>query len=909
MNCNKTNRNKIYGSILALSACLGLSFLTACGGSSKTTTPTNTVAITASSGGGQSAQVSTAFAAPLVANVTTGGTVTSGASVTFTCPASGASCTFASNGTATETDTTDVNGNATSSAVSANSTAGAYTVTAGTGSVSANFSLTNNAAPVPTIGATSGGGQSTVISTPFAASLIATVTLSGSGDSGVSVTFTCPAAGASCTFASTGTATETDTTDVNGNATSSAVSANATAGGYTVSADFAGDTGSPASFGLNNTSGTPAAIVPTSGGGQSTTVSTAFGAPLVATVTDATSIPVQGVAVTFTAPSSGASGTFASNGTSTETDTTDVNGNATSSTLTANATSGSYNVSADFAGDLGSPATFALTNAGAAAGTNNWVFYANGMEAINDGPNYYALAGAVTIDASGDILAGEEDYNDAFGVTSPGEPTPDTIAPANAALVVDPSTGQGTLTLTSSYTSTGVNGVQTFALQFVNSSHALIMQFDGTATSSGSFDLQTPCCSGGGGATNGLAFTMSGVDNEYNTLAFGGVFSIGGGGGGSPTFNFTADFNDAGTISTGNSYTGTSTNGDNFNRGVITGLSNPITDSPISVAYYLVGPSSTVGVPTAVRLIDVDFEDSASGSAYSQGTNFTGGGSGSLTGNFVFANAANTWLGGAATLGQFTTDGDGNITAGVADDNELINGIGEINDAAISGNYAIGPNGYGTFNLTQATTLGTVSALGLYDTDPTVNLNDPNNPTGGGGALLLDLDDDLPGVTGVVVPQTDNNASDFNGNYAGGIQNVNVLSEDCPYCEFDILMQGSIVAGGTLSLTGDVNDPFGTLLGVPTATSGDAFSGTLAPYSPSVGPYYMPVTATIDGETGGFGYDIYQASAGQLFWIDISVNGSDQTLGVALGPVQQQGDLSGIPAKKSAAKTKAKTKH
>src|SRR5262249_49849318 len=47
-----------------------------------------------------------------------------------------------------------------------------------------------------------------------------------------------------------------------------------------------------------------------SGTPQSTTVATAFGSALQAKVVDGSSNPVSGVAVTFTAPSSGASATF-----------------------------------------------------------------------------------------------------------------------------------------------------------------------------------------------------------------------------------------------------------------------------------------------------------------------------------------------------------------------------------------------------------------------------------------------------------------------------------------------------------------------------------------------------------------------------------------------------------------------
>ena len=67
---------------------------------------------------------------------------------------------------------------------------------------------------------------------------------------------------------------------------------------------------------------------------------------------------MSGVTVTFTAPSSGASGTFAGGA---NTATTNSSGVATSAVFTANSTAGSYTVSASVGG-VSTPASFALTN-------------------------------------------------------------------------------------------------------------------------------------------------------------------------------------------------------------------------------------------------------------------------------------------------------------------------------------------------------------------------------------------------------------------------------------------------------------------------------------------------------------------------------------------------------------------
>ncbi len=110
-------------------------------------------------------------------------------------------------------------------------------------------------------------------------------------------------------------------------------------------------------------------LIATSGSGQTTTINTSFAGELVATLASPTGVGVPDVSVTFTAPATGASLTFASTGTNTETVLTDANGRATSSIMTANETAStylggrafqSYTVTASAAGV--SSATYLLTN-------------------------------------------------------------------------------------------------------------------------------------------------------------------------------------------------------------------------------------------------------------------------------------------------------------------------------------------------------------------------------------------------------------------------------------------------------------------------------------------------------------------------------------------------------------------
>jgi hypothetical protein len=191
---------KFLQSIFLLIAVAMVAALIACSSTSTPPPPPPppVVAIAATGGTPQSTVVGTAFASSLVATVTTGGSPTSGATVTFTAPGSGASGTFA-NGTATEADTTDASGKATSSAFTANATAGGpYSVTASVSGAtsSASFSLTNTA-PAP-IAVTIGPAPASLPVSTGAG--ITAFVANDAANAGVTWTVTCGSAGACGTF-------------------------------------------------------------------------------------------------------------------------------------------------------------------------------------------------------------------------------------------------------------------------------------------------------------------------------------------------------------------------------------------------------------------------------------------------------------------------------------------------------------------------------------------------------------------------------------------------------------------------------------------------------------------------------------------------------------------------------------
>jgi len=317
--------------------------------------------VTATGGTPQSATVNTAFSMALQVTVKdASNNPLSNVTVTFTVPGSGASGTFAFGVNSVLTNSSGI---ASTNIFTANAVAGTYTVTASVAGVAtpASFSMTNLAGAASSISATAGTPQSATINMAFATQLQATVKDSFNNPvNGVTVTFTAPASGASGTFAS---GVNTATTNSSGIATSAVFTANGTTGSYTVIASATG-VASSVNFSLTNVSAPPASITATGGTPQSATVNSAFTTAFQVTVKDASNNPVSGATVTFTAPGSGASGTFAGG---VNTATTNSSGIATSAVFTANAVAGTYTLTASVAG-VGTSANFSLTNlAGSAA--------------------------------------------------------------------------------------------------------------------------------------------------------------------------------------------------------------------------------------------------------------------------------------------------------------------------------------------------------------------------------------------------------------------------------------------------------------------------------------------------------------------------------------------------------------
>lgn len=530
---------------------------------------------------------------------------------------------------------------------------------------------------------------------------------------------------------------------------------------------------------------------------------------------------------------------------------------------------------ADFA-----TANVQISTSGGVSG--NYAFYLSGLDANG----VYSLAGAVTI-ASDGTLTGEQDYNDANGINV----SDDTIT--SGILTFDPNAGLGILKL-----NTTSLGTEIFALNFVNNNHALIIEADGFATSSGSMDLQTlPSTLSGG-----FSFALSGARSDSSVIFInGGVFQFSGT---SLTAGFI-DTNDGGNVHTDQGFTGTLNAPDASGRGTGTLTGSPIVNS---IVYYVVGPE-------VIRIIDMDKSDTAVGSAFGQGAsagNFTN----ASIGNSVFSIQSNFAGNLYASVGQVFPSGAGagavkaaqpegtavtNDFSGVADVNE--EQVGFVDAQIISGTYSVASNGYGSLTILPAGTLGDVSALGIYATDPNLNLSDPNNPTGGGGALVADLDNNVAG-SGVLVPQTDPSTASFSGNYALGFQDF--VDNGIQSGELDFVgnATASSVSPTLLTGNGTMSDPFDLLGGASASLSG-SFTSPITPDGGNLGRYEIsPFSVTVDSVTTPIPYlaVVYQASGGQLFWLE---DGNDGQASVFGGQLQQQVLPLGGEAQKAALQKKS----
>lgn len=290
-------------------------------------------ALSVVSGSGQSATVGAAYGANTVCLCADAyGNPCDGVTIGWSGPAGASAIPGA------VTSVTNASGQATMSWTANTTAGGPYNVEASYLALSpAQFGFANTADIPDAISVVSGSGQSATVAAAFGAGLVVQVVDQYSNPcSGITVTYSPPGVGASCTLDDAN-----PETDASGQATSTPT-ANTTAGAnYTVTATFGALT--PAEFTLTNSADVPDSVSVFSGDGQSATVGDAYASALVCLVLDQYSNPCPSITIDWSKPGAGASVTLGSPSSDTGAD-----GKA-SNTITANTTAGGpFNVTATY---------------------------------------------------------------------------------------------------------------------------------------------------------------------------------------------------------------------------------------------------------------------------------------------------------------------------------------------------------------------------------------------------------------------------------------------------------------------------------------------------------------------------------------------------------------------------------
>jgi hypothetical protein len=506
--------------------------------------------------------------------------------------------------------------------------------------------------------------------------------------------------------------------------------------------------------------------------------------------------------VTWSCTPSGACGSF--NPTSTA--------SAAATTYTAPAAAGSVTVTATSVTDTTKSASATITitaPSGPTLSDGSYVFSISGMNAV---PEPYSVAGVFTV-KSGAITGGEQDFvaccQNATDLINPTGSSLSTTASGNLQITLTLCSGTD---CTKTDTTVGVSGVETFAgAMMASGTSGRIIEFDASASSSGTIDLQTSTAAPAGS----YAFAVQGVNSASPPapLVIGGVINISGSSISTTTSAF--DLNNNGNIFTDQTFSsGTVGTPDASGRVVLSLVpSNTSIPAGIGFAAYIIDA-------THMRLVEV--------------VDPLGGATG---GTALGQNSANLAVAGNSyVLGLTGQDGNGALqAAGVFTFASGATGVsGNISYSDLAGG-AVASNITGGTYVADPNIPGRVTITGL--TDGTINTNVEVYVDGNGNALTVGLDagDVLEGA-GYQQSAGPFSAASFSGTYimdATGTDSVNFLELDAV---------GPISADGTSKLAPPASTAFDlNSLSVGAPTSNVTVSGTFTAASDGV---FTPGTLT-----------------------------------------------------------------
>ena len=426
-------------------------------------------------------------------------------------------------------------------------------------------------------------------------------------------------------------------------------------------------------------------------------------------------------------------------------------------------------------------ATVTITSATTLA-DGTYVFSIAGQDTDDDlSPwgNPYYVAGAFTV-AGGTITGGEQDFVDYNLLT-----LTDAITGGTVTTTAD---GNLQITLVTADTSIGVGGTETLDGRLVSGNKALLTEFDASASSSGSLELQTSTAAPGGG----YAFFVTGFDTGACPASFGGVVNVDGSGtisGAGSVF----DQGDCGFVLQAQPIdSGTVTAPDAFGRIQISLDLSTSGVGGIGLVGYIVDGNKVRLVENSSDPNDVFF-GTTGGSAFAQGASTGNFNTASVSGSSsVFGTVGANPAGYLQVAGIVSFNADGTTATGTLNFNDLT-GTGVQAPTAFTGTYTVDSTGRVTLsNLTDGATFS-FNAQAYLD--------------GNGHSTVISVDagDVLGGLAYQQTGAGSFTASSFSGTY--GMSTTGIALG--PYTEFDTV--GTATSDGVSAVTGtfDQNVLFG----------------------------------------------------------------------------------------------------
>lgn len=411
-----------------------------------------------------------------------------------------------------------------------------------------------------------------------------------------------------------------------------------------------------------------------------------------------------------------------------------------------------------------------------------YVFSIAGQDIDNDGSSFgnpYYVAGAFTV-AGGTITGGEQDFIDYNLLT-----LTDAITGGAVTTTAD---GNLQITVVTADTLIGVSGTETLDGTLVSGTKALLTEFDTSASSSGTLELQTSTAAQSGG----YAFFVTGFDFNACPASIGGVVNVDGAGtisGAGSVF----DQGDCGVVLQAQPIdSGTVSAPDGFGRIQISLVMSTSGVGGLGLVGYIVDGNK-------VRLVENDsdpndvFFGTTGGSAFAQGASTGNFNTASVSGSSsVFGTVGADSGGYLQVAGIVNFNADGTTATGTLNFNDLT-GIGVQAPTAFTGTYTVDSTGRVTLsNLTDGATFS-FNAQAYLD--------------GNGHSTVISVDagDVLGGLAYQQTGAGSFTASSFSGAY--GMSTTGIALG--PFTEFDTV--GTATSDGVSAVTGtfDQNVLFG----------------------------------------------------------------------------------------------------